>query len=146
MQKKKTKATEKYKRSRKRQLKQTNYKKRKKEMQQSSEQTNTITSQDMIQQWVKVRWQILLQKNCCKTLRAKTTSHASLHWSKILQSHLNIFIPRRTFHKNIDSTAGDIDNSIKEPQERKSQEKPQSASKFSHLKMRGHNRKLEILH
>ena len=49
--------------------------------------------------------------------------------------HLNIFIsrPERNFHKNIDGTVGDIDNSIKEAQEGKSQKEPQSASKFGNL-------------
>ena len=47
-------------------------------------------------------------------------------WSKILWGHLNIFIsrPERNFHNDIDGTAWDIDNSIKEAQEGKSQKEP----------------------
>ena len=54
------------------------------------------------------------------------TPYASLQWSKILQSQLNIFIswPERNFHKKIDATARDIGESVKEAQEGKSQKKP----------------------
>ena len=55
----------------------------------------------------------------------KTSQHTA-QWSKILQSHLNAFISwqQKTSVKNIDGTAWDTDESIKDAQERKSHKKP----------------------
>ena len=60
-----------------------------------------------------------------------------LHWRKLLQSHQCAFIsgPERTFQKNSDDIPRNIDKSIKEAQERKSNKKSESATKFSYLKM-----------
>ena len=69
----------------------------------------------------------------------KTSQHTA-QWSKILQSHLNAFISwqQKSSVKNIDGTAWDTDESIKDTQERKSHKKPQSAAKLSHLRIMVH--------